>query len=94
MKLFKTLILFFVSQTTLAQFHETIRTSRPGQAIEPFTVGKDILQFQQGLDYYSLADTKYPPHSFISNIVYKLSRSFLQPYSNTKPIDRVLLNVK
>ncbi|MDF1674421.1 MAG: transporter [Vicingaceae bacterium] len=69
MKLFKTLILFFVSQTTLAQFHETIRTSRPGQAIEPFTVGKDILQFQQGLDYYSLADTKYPPHSFISNNV-------------------------
>lgn len=69
MRLIKILIFIFISQTAFAQFNETIRTGRPGQAIGAFTVGKNILQFQQGLDYYSLANIKYPPRGFVSNNV-------------------------
>jgi hypothetical protein len=69
MRLIKILIFIFISQTAFAQFNESIRTGRPGQAIGAFTVGKNILQFQQGVDYYSLADTKYPPRGFVSNNV-------------------------
>ena len=34
-----------------AQFNETIRTGRPGQSINPFTVGRGMLQFQQGYTF-------------------------------------------
>lgn len=35
-----------------AQFNETIRTGRPGQAIGAFTVGHKIVQVQSGFDYF------------------------------------------
>lgn len=69
MRLIKILILIFLSQISFAQLNETIRTDRPGQAIGAFTVGKNILQLQQGVDNYSLADTKFPPNGFVSNNV-------------------------
>jgi hypothetical protein len=34
----------------MAQFNETIRTGRPGQAIGPFAVGKNVFQSQTGFD--------------------------------------------
>lgn len=37
--------------TAYAQYGETIRSGRPGQAIGPFTVGARVLQFQAGADY-------------------------------------------
>jgi hypothetical protein len=37
--------------TLKAQYHETIRTGRPGQAFEPFSVGKNIFQTQTGFDF-------------------------------------------
>lgn len=92
MRIIKTLLLFIISQSAFGQFSETIRTGRPGQAIGAFTVGKNILQFQQGLDYYSFADTKYPPIGFLSNNVVRfgiletveLSALFDYQYENTK----------
>ena len=47
------LILSFVfcSIGTMAQYGESIRTGRPGQAIGPFTVGQNIFQVQSGFDY-------------------------------------------
>lgn len=35
-----------------AQFNETIRTGRPGQAIGAFTVGQGVFQVQSGFDYF------------------------------------------
>lgn len=92
MRIIKTLILLFISQIAFKQFNETIRTGRPGQATGAFTVGKNILQFQQGLDYYSFADTKFPPRGFVSNNVVRfgiletveLSALIDYQYENTK----------
>lgn len=39
--------------SSFSQFSETIRTGRPGQSIGAYTVGKNVLQFQQGVDYFS-----------------------------------------
>lgn len=50
-----------------AQFSQCIRTGRPGQAIGPYTVGKNVLQFQQGADIYSVADIKNPHRGFVLN---------------------------
>jgi hypothetical protein len=51
-----------------AQYNKTIRTGRPGQAIGPYTVGKNILQFQQGLEYdnNNINQTNY---SYVTNQV-------------------------
>lgn len=43
--------LILVSATAQAQYGETIRTGRPGQAIGPFTVGARVFQVQAGVDY-------------------------------------------
>ncbi|MBS1538061.1 MAG: hypothetical protein JST20_09970, partial [Bacteroidetes bacterium] len=47
-----TLFILFIYSTVCvrAQFNETIRSDRPGQAIVPFTVGKYIFQTQTGID--------------------------------------------
>ncbi|MBX3721303.1 MAG: transporter [Turneriella sp.] len=34
-----------------AQYHPSIRTGRPGQAIGPYTTGQGVLQFQQGVEF-------------------------------------------
>ncbi len=44
-------ILMISSWSVQAQFMETIQTDRPCQSISALTVGKNVLQFQQGLDY-------------------------------------------
>lgn len=68
------LFIFFVPFMSYGQFNETIRTGRPGQAIGPFTVGKNVLQLQQGIDYVSVDDI-YDVRSFISNNVIRFGTS-------------------
>ncbi len=50
----KTILLILVlglSNLIKAQFNETIRTGRPGQAIGPFAVGAGVFQTQTGFDF-------------------------------------------
>jgi len=42
---------FFSSITSFSQYHETIRTGRPGEAIGPFAVGARVFQIQAGMGY-------------------------------------------
>jgi len=91
-KLSVTIIFILFTKLSFGQYNETIRTGRPGQAIGAFTVGKRVLQFQQGVDYYSFADQKYPPRGFVSNNVIRygiletveLSALIDYQYENTK----------
>lgn len=46
-----------ITQLAMAQYHETIRTDRPGQAFGPFTTGKNIFQVQTGLTYADFENT-------------------------------------
>ncbi|MDZ4667843.1 MAG: transporter [bacterium] len=65
-----TISVFFLNLSFLfAQYNETIRTGRPGQAIGAFTVGKNILQFQQGVDYNSYLTSQNKTNIYVSNNV-------------------------
>ncbi|REJ85056.1 MAG: transporter [Bacteroidetes bacterium] len=44
------LIYCFIGNLTFAQYSEVIRTGRPGQAITPFTPGKNVYQIQTGIE--------------------------------------------
>ena len=61
---------FFYAELTTAQFNETVRTDRPGQAIGAFAVGQGIFQVQSGFDYYKsrLSDNTYT-EGFLNNTV-------------------------
>ncbi len=51
-------ILFTLSVNSLfAQYNETIRTARPGQAVGPFTTGKYVFQVQSGLTHTDFDDS-------------------------------------
>ncbi|MEO6303740.1 MAG: transporter [Bacteroidia bacterium] len=52
-----------------AQFNETIRSGRPGQSIGGYTVGKNILQFQQGVEYDGQINNENKPTAFITDHV-------------------------
>ena len=52
------LISFITLTSSVAQFNETIRTGRPGQAIGAFTVGSGIFQMQSGFDYFGSKNSK------------------------------------
>lgn len=54
-----TLLLFFISTVTFAQYAETIGTARPGQAIGPRTLGKKVFQVQSGVTYNAIDDNGY-----------------------------------
>ncbi len=76
MKYLATFFLLILSNFCFGQFNETIRTGRPGQAIGAFTVGKNVLQFQQGLDYYSTAEINPPKEFVFNNVVrYEISET-------------------
>lgn len=68
------------SNPVLAQFNETIRTGRPGQAIGAFTVGKGVLQVQSGFDVFGSQNsrTKLKSNGFLNNTVvrYGLTETF------------------
>ncbi len=44
--------LAFAWEPVQAQFHETIRSGRPGQSIGAYTVGKGVFQIQSGVDRF------------------------------------------
>ncbi|MBS4044278.1 MAG: transporter [Chitinophagaceae bacterium] len=67
--LFLLIFCISVTQISFAQFNTVIRTGRPGQAIGAFTVGKNVLQFQQGLEYGGITNNNTAPNTFISNHV-------------------------
>lgn len=66
-----TLLLIILIPQLKAQYNKTIRTGRPGQAIGPFTVGKNILQFQQGLEYDN-NNTDQTNSSYMTNHVVRI----------------------
>ena len=45
------IMFLFLVQGVNAQFQETIQANRPGVAVNVFSVGKNILQLETGLDY-------------------------------------------
>lgn len=65
------LFLFLLSRTYICagQFSTDIRSSRPGQAVEPFAVGRGILQFQNGVDFRSFKDGPVSNRTYLSNNV-------------------------
>lgn len=54
-----------------AQFNESIRTGRPGQAIDPFAVGMGVFQTETGFDIAGFNNSKkdYSGLSYIPNTV-------------------------
>lgn len=62
-----------VSINVCSQYSETIRSERPGQALDPFSVGKGIFQLQSGVDFssYELTDVPYTFSSIISGNVFR-----------------------
>lgn len=46
-----TIAVVLISKFVFAQYNETIRTARPGQAVGPFTTGKYVFQIQTGFTY-------------------------------------------
>jgi hypothetical protein len=72
-----------------AQFNETIRTDRPGQAIGPFTTGHGILQVQSGFDHFGSRNDGdgAKQYGFLNNTVLR--------YGLTEPFEvSVLLEYK
>ena len=54
-----TLLLFFISTVSFAQYAETIATARPGQAIGPRALGEKVFQVQSGVTYNAIDDNGY-----------------------------------
>lgn len=52
-------ITLLLSSSAFAQYNETIRTARPGQAFGPFTTGKYVFQVQTGLTYSGFDDGNF-----------------------------------
>jgi hypothetical protein len=71
-------ILVFTYHTAIAQFNESIRTGRPGQAIGAFTVGTSIFQIQSGFDYFGSKNNGIKSTGFLNNTVlrYGLTEPF------------------
>ena len=76
-------VLLGISLTLRGQFSETISTDRPCQSIGALTVGKHVLQLQQGVDFANERDhagdrTSLETNSWIFNNVirYGLGRKF------------------
>lgn len=62
-------LLLYLPFLSFGQFNETIRTGRPGQSIGAFTVGKNVLQFQQGVEYFSSDGQNRTQKGFLTNNV-------------------------
>ncbi len=71
------ILLFIISLISLnlavAQFNETIRTGRPGQAIGAFTVGTGVFQLQSGFDYFGNKNSANDARQkgFLNNTVFR-----------------------
>ena len=60
-----------LSFQSYGQYNETIRSGRPGQSIGPFTVGKNILQIQSGMDIFGFKQegTSFQGSGYLNNTV-------------------------
>jgi len=68
MKLIATSLLFFLALNhTNAQYSETIRTNRPGQAFDPYSVGSRVVQFQPAMDLFFIESSKSKESIISSN---------------------------
>lgn len=67
--IFFVLLQSLMAMKALCQFNERIRTGRPGQAIGGFAVGKKVVQFQQGIEYFSSYTNGYNQQRYLSNNV-------------------------
>ena len=45
------LLIYLTTLSANAQYSEILRTARPGNGVGPFTVGKNVFQFQTGIQY-------------------------------------------
>ncbi len=45
------ILLLLVTEISFAQYSETIRSSRPGQAVVPNSLGKSLIQVQSGINF-------------------------------------------
>jgi len=63
--------ILLLSQIGIAQYNETIRSGRPGQSIGPFTVGKNILQVQSGMDFFGYKNKSagFEGNGYLNNTV-------------------------
>lgn len=71
-------LLFSIGKNANAQFNETIRTGRPGQAIGPFAVGKNVFQLQAGVDFGAVDASDFKSNAVAPNAVLRfgLTKTF------------------
>ena len=67
------LLIVLFGNTANAQLSETIRSSRPGQAAEPFSVGRRVFQLQTGFDAAGFNEKKnnFSGSAFGHNTVFR-----------------------
>jgi hypothetical protein len=58
-----------ISLSAVAQYGETIRADRPGQALSAYTVGQGIFQVQTGFNYFGTRDGTNKSIGFLNNTV-------------------------
>ena len=69
------LFLLFVPQVSLAQTAESIRSGRPGQAIDPYVAGMGIFQIQSGIDRLTSKNQGQDLETLNSNMVWRFGIS-------------------
>jgi len=73
-------ILLLTSSFSMAQYNTTIRTARPGQAVGPFTTGKNIFQIQTGVstDWFDNAASDFAGNglAYFASLRYGLEENF------------------
>jgi len=67
-----TFLFLLTSPTLLAQYNETIRADRPGQANCAYTVGKNIFQLQSGIDLSGIKAPTFKSNSLIPSTVLRI----------------------
>lgn len=65
------LIFTLLSFSLFAQFNPIIRTGRPGQAIGPYTLGKNVFQVQSGILYNKISFNSTETNTWLHNTVFR-----------------------
>lgn len=65
-------LFLFVTPTLFAQFNETIRADRPGQANSAYTVGKNVFQLQSGFDVSGIKAPTFKSNSLLPSSVLRI----------------------
>ena len=71
------IIFFLAFYLSHAQFNESIRSGRPGQASDPFAVGTNVFQTETGMDVgaYKYKDNNYKGSSLVPNTFLRFGMS-------------------